>query len=97
MGDGEVLIVGQLHLVLDPDYGWWRVRLDVALQIHVVLQSLAESWPGHLDDGRKLHFQVYVTTIALAHTIVSDAVVCATVLLPHSCDLQDITGISAAA
>lgn len=96
MGDGEVLIIGQLHLVLHPDYGWRRVRLNVALQIHVVLQSLSESWPGHLDDGRELHLQVHVTSIALAHSIVSDAVVCATVLLAHSCDLQDVAGISAA-
>lgn len=81
--DAVVLVVGQLDVILGPHNGRRRVRLDVALQIHVVLQGLSQPGPGHGDHWRELHLHVDVATIALADAIVGHAVVGAAILLLH--------------
>lgn len=96
MGDAVVLVVGQLDVVLGPDDGRWRVRLDVALQIHVVLQSLSQPGLWHSDHWGELHFHVDVTPVALADSIVRHAVVGAAVLLLHGLDAQDVADIGGA-
>lgn len=98
IGGGEVrdcvvLIVGQLDVILGPDNGWWGIRLDVALQIHVVLQRLAETWPGHSYNWCELHLHVDVATITFADAVVCNAVVGATILLLHGLDAQYVADI----
>ena len=44
-----MLIVLQLDLVAVPSDGGRRVRLDVALEVHVELQRLAKPLPGYLN------------------------------------------------
>jgi hypothetical protein len=85
-----VLVVGELNFVLDPDDGGWRVGFDVALKIHVVLQSLAKTRSCHSDHRRKLHLHGNVPAGTLAHSVLGHAVVRATILLADLRDFQNI-------
>lgn len=101
IGGGEVrdcvmLIVGQLDVILGPYNGWWGVRFDVALEIHVVLQSLAEAWSGHSYDRCEFNLHVDVATITFADAVVGNAVVGATIFLLHGFDAQNVANISGA-
>lgn len=91
--DNIVLIVGQLNIILGPDNRWWGIRLDVALQIHVILQRLSQTWPWHSDNRCKFNLHIDITTIALAHSIVRYTVVGATILLLHRLDAQNVAHI----
>lgn len=81
--DAVVLVVRQNDVVLDPDdCGWW-IGFDVTFNVHVVLQSLPETRTRGSDDRRELDFQVDVSAISTAHTVVSNAIVRSTIFLAH--------------
>lgn len=91
--DAVVLVVGQLNVVLGPHDGRWRIGLNVALQVHVVLQSLSQTRTRHGDHWCELHLHVDVAPVALAHSIVGHAVVGAAILLLHRLDAQGVAHI----
>ena len=74
----------------NPDDGGRGVGLHVALQVGVVLHGLVHPGPGGLHHGGELHLDVHVAPVPPPHTVVSDAVVGAPVLLGHAWDLQDV-------
>lgn len=88
-----VLIVGQRNVVLGPDDRRQWIRLDVTLQIHVVLQGLAESWTGNTDERLEFDGQIDVATVALAHTVVGHAVVSSAILFAHIVDLEHFSDV----
>lgn len=94
--DGIMLIVGQLYVILGPNDSWRRVRLNVALQIHVVLQRLTQAWSRHRYNRRKFHLDIDVATISLADAVVGHTVVGAAILLLHRLDAQYVAHISGA-
>lgn len=87
--DTVMLIVRQLHVVLDPNNGWQRISFDMALQIHVILKGLTKARTRNSDDGCEFNFQIDVTAISFAHTIVGNAIICATIFLANGVDLQN--------
>ena len=49
--------------------------------------------PGYGDDGRKLDFDGNVATFALADTVLSNAVVCASIVLAHTGNCQNVATV----
>lgn len=94
--DNIVLIVGQLYVILGPDNCRRWVCLNVALQIHVILQSLTEAGTWHCDNRCKFNLHIDITTIALADTIIGHTVVGAAILLLHRLDAQHVAHIGSA-
>lgn len=85
-----VLIVGELDFVLDPNNGRRRVSLNVALEVHVILEGLAQTRPRHGDHWRKLHLHCNVSTGAFSNSILGYTVVGASVFLPDLSNFQDV-------
>ena len=57
MGNAVVLIVGNENSVSVPLDGWGRVSLNLALQVHVKLEGLAEPPTGYAQHWRKLNLK----------------------------------------
>ena len=57
-----MLVVVELHVIPEPLYGRRRVGLDLALQVHVELEGLAQALAGDLDGRLELHLHVHVAT-----------------------------------
>lgn len=85
-----MLVVGELSFILDPDDGGRRVSLNVALEIHVVLEGLTQTRSRHSDHRRKLYLDGNVPAGALAHSVLGHAVVRATILLADLGDFQNV-------
>lgn len=78
-----MLIIRQLYVVLEPDDSWRRISFYVALQIHIVLQSLPESWPRSCDHWREFNLHVNVTSSTASNAILSDAIICSAILFSY--------------
>lgn len=78
-----MLIIRQLYVVFEPDNGWRRIRFYVALQIHVVLQGLSESWPRGCDYGREFDLHVNVTPGTASNAVLSDAIIRSAILFSY--------------
>jgi hypothetical protein len=96
LGDTVMLVGGQLDFVFQPNDGRWREGFDVTLQVHVVLEGLAQPGTWHSDDGCEFDFQVDVAAITFADSVVGDTVVGAAILLVDRVDFQNVTGVGGA-
>ena len=85
------LIGRQKDVVSVPLDGRRRVGLDVALEIGVELEGLADSLPNDFDGGRELDFDVNVTTSADADDVGGDAVVCAAMVFVDKGKVQHVS------
>lgn len=83
MRDTVMLVVRELNFVFDPHDCWQWICLDVTFQIHVVLKGLSKTWPWYGNNWSEFNFQIDVAAIAFAHTIVSNTVICSTVLFTN--------------
>lgn len=88
-----MLIIGQNDVVLQPYDGRWRIRLNMALQVHVILQCLAKArmWDG--DDRREFHLQMDIPFVALTHAVIGHTVIRAAVLLLHRFDFKYVSDV----
>lgn len=86
-----VLIVRQLYVILEPNDCRRWVGLNVAFQVHIVLQSLSKTWSRCCDNWCKFDFNVYVTAGSTSNSILGNAVISSTVFLVNGCDLQYVT------
>lgn len=93
--DCVMLVVGQDDVVLHPNDCRWWISFDVALDVHVVLESLTETGTRRGDDWRKFDLQIDVATITATYSVVSDAIICATIFLAHRCDFQNVSVVCA--
>lgn len=94
VGNFVLSAVGQQKLVFHPVDLRRRVRLDVALQVHVVVKGLAQLRSRNGDHGRKLDFQVDVSTVAFADAVVSETIISAAIFLADRVNLQNVTVVS---
>lgn len=78
-----MLIIWQLYVVFEPDDGWWRICFHMTLQIHIVLQSLSESWPRSCDYWGEFNLDVNVTSGAASNAVLSDAVIRPAILFSY--------------
>lgn len=85
-----MLIIRQLYVVFEPDNGWWRICFYMTLQIHIVLQSLTESWPRSCDHWREFNLHVNVTSGAASNAVLSDAIIRSAILFPYGRDFQRV-------
>ena len=83
VGNHVVLVVVQQNIVSVPFDGWWWVSLDMALEVHVELEGLAQPLSGDVDHGRELHLHVNVSSSSLAYHVGGYAVVSSSVFLLH--------------
>ncbi len=62
-------------------------------QIHVVLQSLTNSFSSCIYNGCKLHFHINVASRAPADSVVRNTIIYAAVIFVYGVDLQNISTI----
>lgn len=90
-GSPVMLVVGQLHAVVQPDNGRRRIGFDVTFQVHVVLQSLSETWFRHAYDRSEFYLHRDITPGAATHAVFGHAIVSAAVFFRYARNFQNVS------
>merc|ERR1712045_662493 len=92
VSDPVVLVGGEgvTQPVLVPLDGGGRVGVNLTLQVHVELESLAQPLPGYLDGGRVLHLNINVPPSSGPHHIGGHTVVSSSVLPLNFLDGENV-------